>query len=215
MAVASSLFHKELNFVPSGSSVESFVSPLDQLSPFDYIFDTADALGSILHEALEQAHPLAFDWTGSIHVWEEIELDEEINSLEEEIARIEEQKRALKTSNLPGSTEDTDEISFKINLDFLASSPFRHFLPSEEPNQQQQQEEPQQQRLKHRKSLHSSLQGVKKRSNHNTKKRTPKKVAHSMPPTHSYHFLDQTFCKEQILKIHRLADDEQEEVDIL
>jgi len=111
------------------------------LDPLDFSVYAAKALGNILNEAVadfsyfQETRFASFaspSLPNNLGLLEEIELDEEINSLEEEIARIEEQKRILKISSLPGSPLASPSIlspSYEIKLDFLSAS-LENLLPS-------------------------------------------------------------------------------------
>jgi len=208
------------------------------LNTLDFSVFAATALGNILSEVAENflyqdaGLPLPSPGLGLI---EELELDEEIHSLEEEIARIEEQKRLLKMASLPGSPLASPVISiptYEIKLDFLSES-LEQLLPSspteepeikieesiEESTDTTQYPPFQSKKEKQRKRKSPSVKTKKILSedeveidpiitNRKKKAKTRKKSSLKVD-------LAEIFKLEEILKIKNVSQDEDEYVDIL
>jgi len=203
------------------------------LDPFDFSVYAAKALGNILNEAVadfsyyqgSRFNSLPLTTSPDLGLLEEIELDEEINSLEEEIARIEEHKRILKISSLPGSplasSPSTPSPNYEIKLDFLSAS-LENLLPTsiepeeitkviEETTQIEKRE-----KNRKRKASNTLLSRSKKErfnstvQEDSTKKKKVKSRKKSKRPN-----LEEIFKLEEILKIKNVSQEEDEYVDIL
>jgi hypothetical protein len=223
--------------------VDSLQSAFEEDSKAFEAYVAATTIGSILTEAVDNYNFYAYLQDGgysllddctNLAFFEEIELDEEINSLEEEIAKIEQDKRTLKASSLPGSpTADSpasqSSPSMELKYTYLSSSSFEDLFHSsieEVPKvitiEQQSSDLSKPKKRKSTKSKKETMQPStttitsaepktkKRRTNtkENTKprKRTSKKksIANS-----------ELFKLEQILKIKNVSQDEDEDVDIL
>jgi len=222
------------------------------LNTLDFSVFAAKALGNILNEAagnfslyqdtqFSDTIPLTEPGLGFI---EELELDEEINSLEEEIARIEEHKRLLKMASLPGSPLATPVLSlptYEIKLDFLSES-LEQLLPNTEQKEKiikteqpiqpiQTPIQPKKDKTRKRKSPSSSSIKTKKMRNEEeeldfdpitiqNKDNKKKKLKTTTTTTRKKSAmmkidLAEIFKLEEILKIKNVSQDEDEYVDIL
>jgi len=203
------------------------------LNSLDFSVYAAKALGNILNEAVgnfscyQESRFSSLPTLPSFGLLEEIELDEEINSLEEEIARIEEHKRILKISSLPGSplaSPVRSSPNYEIKLDFLSES-FEQVLPTPI-------EEITIQKIEN--TIHEGIIVVapnkekpRKRKNGSSKKTrieseqdcdsTPnkKKKVKSRKKSKKAQDLAEIFKLEEILKIKNVSQEEDEYVDIL
>jgi len=207
-----------------------FLDPLD--------FSIYAALGSILNEAVadfsyfqgSRFTSLPLSSSPNLGLLEEIELDEEINSLEEEIARIEEHKRILKISSLPGSplaSPPTSSPSYEIKLDFLSASlenllrsPIEHEITKVEQTIEVTKQMKKSEKNRKRKSP-NVLQSKSKKDRFNSVQdcnstllpNKKKKVKSRKKPKRVD--LAEIFKLEEILKIKNVSQEEDEYVDIL